>query len=180
MICFGVSITYENDDSIQILDVEKILGEIVGVDESLSDELLEEGRRLNTADHVVMIVDDSKAARELLIKTLDQFSIRYVTADNAAKAMELLQQSIQPDGKRYTMIISDIEMPGMDGFTFARKVKSHPKLSDTFLVLHSSMSNPSNRLKAQQVGADDFVPKFKPEQIASLVISRIRKAEEGF
>ncbi|MGN7614183.1 chemotaxis protein CheW, partial [Magnetococcales bacterium HHB-1] len=41
------AITYENDDSIQILDVEKILGEIVGVDESLSDELLEEGRRLN-------------------------------------------------------------------------------------------------------------------------------------
>ena len=60
------------------------------------------------------------------------------------------------------MVTSDIEMPGMDGSTLVRTIRENPAFRDLKIMLHSSMSNPTNQIKATQVGADDFVAKFDP------------------
>lgn len=173
------ALTYDEDRAIQILDVEKILGEIIGVDVTVRQELIEAGRQIHLEEFQVLAVDDSKAARMLLGNTLTQLGVGHTILENADRAWEVLQRSITEDGSRFCLIISDIEMPGMDGFTFTRKVKAHPQLAQIYLVLHSSMSNQANTVKAKQVGADDFVAKFQPDAIAQVVIEQISKARQA-
>lgn len=172
------AITYdEAENPIQILDIEKILGEIVGIEDTVAQELVAAGRRAHVDRHRVMVVDDSKAARALLQSTLEQLGVAYEIHDGAEKALHSLESSAASgEGHAFSLIISDIEMPGMDGFTFTRKVKSNPSLAPIHLVLHSSMSNQANRIKAEQVGANDFIPKFQPNEIARVVLNHLQAA----
>lgn len=165
------AITYDDLDNaaIQILDIEKILGEIVGIDDQVSSDILQAAG--NVEDKRILVVDDSKSARVLVQSALDQLGVRYTILDDAEKAFNALESNLQTESHDpYNLIISDIEMPGMDGFTFTRKVKSDQRFSEIPLVLHSSMSNESNRTKATQVGANGFIPKFQPNAIAKVVL----------
>ncbi|MBC8019319.1 MAG: response regulator, partial [Verrucomicrobia bacterium] len=74
---------------------------------------------------------------------------------------------------RVDLVISDIEMPGMDGFTFTRNLREHVNYKHFKVILHSSMSNPSNRLKAEQAGANRFVAKFDPDSLAEEILSLV-------
>ncbi|MBF0186490.1 MAG: chemotaxis protein CheV [Magnetococcales bacterium] len=178
------ALTYdENRDSIQILDVERILGEIIGVEETITEEVIEASTAVDTSGHRILMVDDSKAARALLKNAMDQLNVNYILAESAVRALDIIKKEVQKGNDRpFSLIISDIEMPAMDGFTFTRKMKGKAKLKDIPIILHSSMSNPANRIKAEQVGADDFVPKFRPDEIASAVlniIDGINKQKQG-
>ncbi|MBF0143410.1 MAG: chemotaxis protein CheV [Magnetococcales bacterium] len=169
------AITYDElGHSIQILDVEKILGEVVGVDEIVDKSLLEQGKSVQKQGHRVLVLDDSKAARKLLEGTLTQMGVDFALFEEGSKALEALREARSAkDPGPFDLIISDIEMPGMDGFTFTRTVKADPLLASIPLVLHSSMSNPSNRIKAMEIGADGFIPKFDPDEIARLILERL-------
>lgn len=172
------AITYHEGETIQILDVEKILVEIIGIEERVSDDLLERSRRVVKEEHRVLAVDDSKAARALIESALDQIGIRHTVVDNAEKAFEALVGSLEGEGADpFTLILSDIEMPVMDGFTFTRKVRAHPELKEIYLALHSSLSNKSNEHKAAQMGANAFIPKFQPDKIVGAILEQLGKAE---
>jgi len=172
-----VAFTYENGEAIQILDVEKILNEIFGIDTTISQDLIEKGQLLDKSGHHILAVDDSKAACQLMEKVLSRLEIQHTVLNNPKKAMELLEQSIGEDGSsQYTLIFTDIEMPIMDGFTFTRKVKANPRLSSIYLAVHSSLSNQSNKQKASQMGANDFIPKFTPDNIVGLILQQLEKA----
>ncbi|MBF0309946.1 MAG: chemotaxis protein CheV [Magnetococcales bacterium] len=173
------AITYDDDgQSIQILDVEKILGEIIGIDNQVDETLIKEGQSHRIENFHVLAVDDSRAARVLLDNSLTQLGVKHELYEDAQKALDALKASMRPEStRRFCLIISDIEMPGMDGFTFTRTVKADPELARIHLVLHSSMSNQANQVKAQQVGADAFIAKFQPDEIARVVLDQIKKAE---
>jgi two-component system chemotaxis response regulator CheV len=172
------AITYHDGQPIQILDVEKILTEVIGIDHRISETLVARGHQLVRQEHHVLAVDDSRAARSLIKLAMEQLGIRHTLFDNAASALQALEASVA-DGRPcpYTIIFSDIEMPVMDGFTFTRRVKAHPQLAHVYLALHSSLSNRSNEVKAKQMGADDFIPKFQPDLIAGSVLAQLEKAE---
>ncbi|MBF0458376.1 MAG: chemotaxis protein CheV [Nitrospirae bacterium] len=176
------ALAYTDDGkTIQLLDIEKILSEVIGLDKDLSDNFKDaietEAKEINFKDYHLLIVDDSKSARVMLQSVVDQLGVTYTLFDSAITAFQLLEDFSNGDvpiTERFAMIISDIEMPGMDGFTFTRKIKGNPKLSGLYIILHSSMSNQSNILKAKQVGANDFLPKFRPDEIAGKILDRIR------
>ncbi|MEO5364317.1 MAG: chemotaxis protein [Magnetococcus sp. DMHC-8] len=171
------AITYHEGQPIQMLDVEKVLNDIVGINITISRELIERGQRLVRQDHHILAVDDSKAACHLIQAVLNQMGIRHTVVDEAPKALALLEQSIGAGGKSaYTMVFTDIEMPVMDGFTFTRKVKGNPRLAGVYLAINSSLSNKSNEEKAHQMGADDFIPKFTPDNMARIVLEQVEKA----
>ncbi|MDO9067821.1 MAG: response regulator, partial [Deltaproteobacteria bacterium] len=67
----------------------------------------------------------------------------------------------------------DIEMPGMDGFTFTRTLRENSNYKHFKIILHSSMSNPSNRLKAEQAGANRFVAKFDPDSLSEEILGLV-------
>ncbi len=168
----------ENQETVQILDIEKILGEINGVDAKISDSIIEQSKEAEMGNQKVLVLDDSKAARMMLQNSMDQLGVHCAMFEDGNKAFSALEESLDQDDYKFCLIISDIEMPQMDGFTFARKVKSHPKLSQIHLVLHSSMSNKANRAKAEAVGADGFVPKFQPDEIARIILDRLKEARK--
>lgn len=160
-------------EAIQILDIEKILGEVIGLNDKVSQELVDKGYAEEARDMQVLVLDDSSAARRMMENALTQLGIPHALFEEGAVALQALTKSLQEGVKPFSLIISDIEMPGMDGFTFTRTVKANPALKNIPLVLHSSMSNKANRSKAMAVGADGFVPKFQPNVIASLVLERL-------
>ncbi|KJR41764.1 Response regulator receiver modulated CheW protein [Candidatus Magnetoovum chiemensis] len=172
------ALTYtDKGETIQILDIEKILGEIIGVDETMSEEILKEAEEEDLKKHNIFVVDDSRAARTLIATVLEKIGVSYTLFESAVAAYEKLLEMAKDDKPIYehlSMIISDIEMPSMDGFTFTKNIRSNPKLADLYVVLHSSMSNESNLKKAKQLGADDFIPKFQVDNIANIVLNKVR------
>jgi two-component system chemotaxis response regulator CheV len=163
-----VAIAYsDSNEAIMLLDIESILVSVVGIERDLTDVV--EGRG---SGHHVLIVDDSRTAIMLLQSVLDKMGFTNTAMMSADKALEYLEK----DFARVDLVISDIEMPGMDGFTFTRTLREHSNYKDLKVILHSSMSNPTNQQKALQAGANRFVPKFDPdtlsEEIFNLVESR--------
>ncbi|MCX8070481.1 MAG: response regulator, partial [Thermodesulfovibrionales bacterium] len=97
--------------------------------------------------------------------------------DSAVTAFDNIEARAQAGEditKTINLVICDIEMPGMDGFTFVRKVRENNLMSKLKVMLHSSMSNPSNKIKADLVGASDFVAKFKPDELATRILYHLR------
>ncbi len=170
------AITYDNERTVQILDVEKVLGEIIGIEDQIAQELTQRSKQLNLETFHILAVDDSSAARELMSSAFTQMGLRHTIFPTADKALSELEESVAKGPCPYNLIFSDIEMPIMDGFTFTRKVKQNPKLAHIHLALHSSLSNKSNQDKAKQMGADDFIPKFQPNKIAAAILAQLEKS----
>ncbi|MBF0160615.1 MAG: purine-binding chemotaxis protein CheW, partial [Magnetococcales bacterium] len=85
------AITYHDGHPVQILDVEKILSEIIGLEDTVANDLVEKGRQLVVQGHHVLAVDDSKAARSMIQSALEQLGIQHTLFDNAAAALEALE-----------------------------------------------------------------------------------------
>nr|CRH06349.1 Putative response regulator receiver modulated CheW protein [Candidatus Magnetococcus massalia] len=173
----GVLTAITNDDdgqAIQILDIEAILNDVMDLEEEVSEMMVTQGGKQDLSGFHVMIVDDSRSALRMLENTLDQIKVPYLPFSGASEAIKYLETSIEGEKESdVDLIISDIEMPGMDGFSFCRFVKGHDRLQSIPLLLHSSMSNKANAHKADKVGADGFVPKFRPDEIARAVMERL-------
>lgn len=159
-------VTRIENELVQILDVEKILGEVVA-HESIDAIGIEDpelhGRR-------VLIVDDSSVARRKTAQTLDQMGIEYLMARDGREALQLLQElrNERPD-EMVEMVISDIEMPEMDGYNLTRELKQDTALRDLYVLLHTSLNGAINTEKAGRVGADAVLTKFVPEELARAV-----------
>ena len=174
---FLTAITYHNGVPIQILDVEKVLSEIIGIKTTISDSLVQKGEAMDIGQHRILAVDDSKAACQLIETAMRQLGIQHTVVSDAQEALDILAQSVQENGGKcpFTIVFTDLEMPGMDGFTFTRKVRENPALAEIYLAIHSSLSNRSNKDKAQQMGANDFIPKFTPDRIAEVILTQVER-----
>ena len=74
------------------------------------------------------------------------------------------------------MVISDIEMPAMDGYTLTTEIRRHPGLAGLYvLLLHTSLSGVFNNAMVERVGANAFVAKYSPHELADFVLDRLRK-----
>ncbi len=168
-----VAVAYsDNAEAIMLLDIEGILVKIIGYNTDVDKKL--ETYRKQAEKKRILLVDDSRTALTMMEQTLDQLGFEHSSHLSAVQALAILESEVEkgePAG--YDMIISDIEMPGMDGFTFTRSLRSLPSYQKVRIILHSSMSNPSNRLKAEEAGADDFVAKFSPNTLSEHVLKAL-------
>ena len=164
-----VAIAYaDSGEAIMLLDIETILSNVVGIDRDLSTVAMTEVEGKGSGRHV-LVVDDSRTAIMLLQSVLDKMGFTNTAVMSADKALEYLEH----EHGHVDLVISDIEMPGMDGFTFTRTLREHSAYKDLKVILHSSMSNPSNRLKAEQAGANKFVAKFDPDSLSEEIFSLV-------
>ena len=90
----------------------------------------------------------------------------------------MVDEGRNPD-KELLMLISDIEMPEMDGYTLTTEIRSDPRMQKLHILLHTSLSGVFNQAMVKKVGADDFLAKFKPDDLAARVVDRIRVSDEG-
>jgi two-component system chemotaxis response regulator CheV len=175
-------ITRAQDQIVEIVDVEKVLAEVSGMQEQMSDEFLHHNQsKTEGHDFFVLAADDSAVARNQLKTTLDKLGITNKIVTNGRLALDFLKKwaddadkDISPPVKdRVLMVISDIEMPEMDGYTLTTNIRKDPRLSDLYVVLSSSLSGGFNATLTEKVGANKFMSKWHPEELAQAIIDRI-------
>lgn len=163
---------------VEIIDVEKILAEVSPLPTEVSEELIQEASVSKGVNKHVLIVDDSAIARKQIQKVVQSMGVRTTVLTNGQEALDFLNAMVaegKDPMKELLMVISDIEMPEMDGYTFTAEVRASPKLSQMHIVLHTSLSGIFNEVMVKKVGADDFLAKFHPDELAKRVSSRIQE-----
>jgi two-component system chemotaxis response regulator CheV len=125
-----------------------------------------------------LVSDDSMVARKQVCKTLEiDMSIETITTKDGKEAIDLLKgwaDTNDPQLDRLAMVISDIEMPEMDGYTFTTEVRADERLKDLYIVLHTSMSGVFNQTMVDKVGANKFIAKFDPDILGQAVIDAMK------
>jgi two-component system, chemotaxis family, chemotaxis protein CheV len=166
---------------VEIIDVEKVLAEIVEYDITISSEILEDPVVKHLKGKRVLIVDDSATARWQIRETLQQLGIVIIEQNDGLKALKLLQ-SWADAGKKVTdeilMMFTDAEMPEMDGYRLTAEVRQDPRMSDLFIALNTSLSGSFNQAMVEKVGCNRFISKFQPDLLVDVVQQRMREVLE--
>jgi len=160
----------------QVLDVEQILRQITPPSKPDVDaETI--GPKLHIRPGaVILAADDSGTARLLIEGGLTAMGAPYIMTKTGKEAWERLQviaAAAKTEGKnildKVALVLTDLEMPEMDGFTLTRKIKQDPFLKSLPVVIHSSLSGSTNEEHVKSVGADAYVAKFDAEELAATI-----------
>ena len=166
------------DEIVEIIDVEKVLAEIIDYDTSISEEVLDDQTVNHFNDKRVLIVDDSSTARKQIRDTLEQLGISIIERKNGAQALALLKEWAD-EGKRPSdeilLMFTDAEMPEMDGYRLTAEVRSDPRMSDLFIALNTSLSGSFNDAMVEKVGCNRFISKFQPDMLVDVAQQRLRE-----
>ncbi|MCL2075009.1 MAG: chemotaxis protein [Betaproteobacteria bacterium] len=169
----------EDGRLIMMMDVEKILADTARNNDE--DELrFKSIAKLDNPDLTVFFCDDSRVAREQVTQTLKAMGIKFVSADNGQKLwveLEKMAEYARTIGKAtselVSLVLTDIEMPEMDGYILTKKVKNDPRFSNIPVIMHSSLSGMSNQKLGLSVGVDEYIPKFEPQRLAETLGRRL-------
>ncbi|EPJ44625.1 MAG: chemotaxis protein CheV [Osedax symbiont Rs1] len=168
---------FEHENSlIEILDVEQILADLYPMSTEVSAEIATEEVRQRAKAHNVLIVDDSSVARNQMERSLSNLGVTVTQCNNGMEAWKLLDglaaSGVAVD-EHFLMMISDIEMPEVDGYTLTAMVREDERMDKLHIVLHTSLSGGFNVSMVKKVGANGFLAKFNPNDLANAVIERI-------
>ncbi|MEO3878560.1 MAG: chemotaxis protein CheV [Pseudomonadota bacterium] len=158
---------------VQIIDVEKVFSEITPVNEDVSEDVKTKATERNFDDLIVLVADDSAVARNQVKRALSSIGIKVELVNDGKLALDWLNAKAAELGgdisQKVPLLISDIEMPEMDGYTLTAEIKADPQLRNMHVVLHSSLSGVFNEAMVKKVGADQFIAKFHPDELVSAV-----------
>lgn len=171
------AVTRVDDRMVEVIDVEKILAEVAPMSEAISEGVVDVETQAKAVSKRVLICDDSSVARKQVSRCLESVGVEVVALNDGRQAYEYLIAMVE-EGKdpaeEFLMLISDIEMPEMDGYTLTAEIRSDSRMQKLHVILHTSLSGVFNQAMVKKVGADDFLAKFRPDELASRVVERIR------
>ena len=165
-----------------ILDVEKVLAELhPRADEEIlvGIEMVKElsGKR-------VLIADDSVVARKQITKTLERLGMKWEETQTGKEALTRLRhyadmaegagQSIEDF---LSVLITDIEMPEMDGFSLTKHIREDSRLQNLPILMHSSLSGQCNIERGKSMGVTDYVTKFQPAELRDKLIKHLGRTQ---
>lgn len=161
----------ENSRLAQVIDVERILSEVMP--DQTRFEKASGGRLELPPGTVLLAADDSAMARGIIEKGLDSLGVPYIMTKSGKEAWERLQAlaaQAKAEGKtvrdKVALLLTDLEMPEMDGFTLTRQIKADVQYSSLPVVVHSSLTGTASELQAQSAGADAYIAKFHIDELA--------------
>jgi two-component system, chemotaxis family, chemotaxis protein CheV len=168
---------------VEIIDVEKVLAEIAPYNTRLGDDAYDRQLLDQIQGRKILLVDDSHVAIEQMRQVLGPMGLSIVEARNGLEAYQLLmhwkEQGMDIDNE-LMMIITDAEMPEMDGYMLTTEIRRDPVLKNIIVVLHTSLSGNFNKAMVEKVGCDGFLSKFAPEEMAKEVQRLMRtKLDNG-
>lgn len=175
------AITKVDEQIVEIIDVEKVLSEIVPMSSKVSASKLEDPLLAKARGREVLLVDDSGVAMNQLRETMAQLDIRTHSASDGLKALKLLKLWADSDAdvpNKLLMVITDAEMPEMDGYRLTTEIRNDPRLQELYVVLHTSLSGSFNEAMVKKVGCDDFLSKFQPDKLVDTVRKRLQILED--
>jgi two-component system chemotaxis response regulator CheV len=154
---------------VMMMDVEKVLSETSRYD----DETVFLNVQPLGKERTVFFADDSSVARNQISRTLDAMQVKYISAINGRQAwIELAKMADYADSTNIPLknllqvILTDVEMPEMDGYMLTRKIKADKRFAGIPVLMHSSLSSSSNQQLGKTVGVDEYVPKFEPQKLS--------------
>ncbi|MBV5296517.1 MAG: chemotaxis protein CheV [Curvibacter lanceolatus] len=168
----------DNTRLVQVLDVEAIQRRVSPTpDQEVNPGTIGPSLNLRPGS-VVLAADDSPMARTLMEKSLEAMGAPFVMTRSGKEAWETLQR-IEADARKegltirdkVALVLTDLEMPEMDGFTLTRNIKQDVRFSGLPVVIHSSLSGTTNEDHVKSVGADAYVAKFAPAELAQVLRS---------
>ena len=177
---FLTAITKVEDQLVEILDVERVLADIIPYNTRVSEEVLDadlasEARKRKLK---ILLADDSPTAVKQVQETLANIGVEVLFVQDGLQALKQLQHWAR-DGRKLSdeilMLITDAEMPEMDGYRLTAEVRKDPALKDLYVVLHTSLSGSFNKAMVEKVGCNDFLSKFQPDELAEVVQKRLRQ-----
>ncbi len=121
-------------------------------------------RRVSGSRHRVLLVDDSAFFRNMLAPLLNAAGFAVISAGSAAEALALLRE-----GARVDIVITDIEMPEMDGFDLAAAVRGDPRTAALPVIGLSSLLSADSVERGRQVGLHDYVAKFDRQGLIAAI-----------
>jgi two-component system chemotaxis response regulator CheV len=173
----------ENQQFIFILDFERILLDIEGhgtasnpgrpnyLTPSEQKTLMSDAVPPEFAGSLIMVVDDSPTARRSMSDLLGGMGLTCVTFANGEEAWSALSDHARYAAQGgFAAVISDVEMPKLDGYSLAKRLRSDPQLKKTPFILHSSLTGQVNKDRAFQAGADAYVTKFNKREISDALM----------
>ncbi|WMO23446.1 chemotaxis protein CheV [Vibrio parahaemolyticus] len=172
------AVTNIDNELVEILDVEKILAEIAPVDETMDSTIGEQIAQAEQEKPIVrriLIADDSTVARKQVERAITSIGFEVVSVKDGKEAYNKLLEMAQ-EGSIYdqiSLVISDIEMPEMDGYTLTAEIRRNADLKDLYVILHSSLSGVFNQAMVERVGANTFIAKFNPDELGNAVKSAL-------
>ncbi len=179
---FLTAVTRVDNQLVEIIDVEKILAEVAPTSEVISEGVIDVETQQRAVTKRVLIVDDSSVARKQVSRCLESVGVEVTALNDGRQALDYLK-SMANEGRRpedeLLMMISDIEMPEMDGYTLTAEVRADQRLQKLHILLHTSLSGVFNQAMVKKVGADDFLAKFRPDDLASRVVERVKQSVNG-
>lgn len=167
----------EDGRLVMMMDVEKVLSETTNYDDEIQYRSVVP---INRPDITVFFCDDSVVARKQIERTLDAMGVKYVGAVNGRAMWDELQKMAayadsvgKPTAEFVSLVLTDIEMPEMDGYILTKKMKADQRFNGIPIIMHSSLSGMSNQKLGLSVGVDEYVPKFEPQRLAETLARRL-------
>jgi two-component system chemotaxis response regulator CheV len=156
---------------IAVVDVEQVLASLEEPSSELSESMMRQVLEQGQQRRRVMVVDDSMVARKQVVNLMHKLNMECVVAQDGREALEnLMNADVSAGEEPISLVVSDIEMPLMDGYALTRAIRETPHLRHLKVVLHSSISGIFNEALVREVHADRFVAKFQPDILAAAVM----------
>ncbi|MFV1873832.1 MAG: chemotaxis protein [Oleiphilus sp.] len=171
------AITQYQNQMVEIIDVEKVLAEISPYSTDVSDSLLDHELINTVKGRFVLVVDDSPIAITQAKGTLEKIGLDVVTATNGKKAFNFLKSLLQESPEKIKdclMVLTDAEMPEMDGYRLTKEIRQDERLKHLHVIMHTSLSGSFNLAMSQRVGCNKLLSKFQPDELAEAVLEYIR------
>jgi len=160
---------------VMILDVERVLAETDQFGQDIDD--LKGIDRID-GDMTILYADDSSMARKQIERTMNHLGVQFVATRNGSEAwhklLELKERAKALEKPITTFIsgvLTDVEMPEMDGYVLTKKIKNDPDLAELPILMHSSLSADANVTMGKTLGADIYVPKFSSKELSDSVLA---------
>jgi two-component system chemotaxis response regulator CheV len=174
---YVTAITEVDGDYVLIIDVEKILSEVVVGPSGVSNEVID--KKLANKGRV-LVVDDSTVARNQIKRVLDDLGMEATFANDGKEGLNVLKKWVANgvDVPSFlTLVVTDVEMPVMDGYTLVTEIRKMPALDGLYVMLHTSLSGVFNEIMVKRVGADIFMAKYNPDELAEAIQNRVRQVQ---
>lgn len=176
---FLTAITRIDEHLVEILDVERVLADIIPYHTGVSDDVLDrdlatEARKRKLK---ILLAEDSPTAVKQVKETLENIGVEVLAVQDGLQALTMLRQWASAGrnlSDEILMLVTDAEMPEMDGYRLTAEVRKDPALANLYVVLHTSLSGSFNNAMVEKVGCDEFLSKFQPDELAAVVQKRLR------
>lgn len=156
---------------VMMMDVEKVLAETGHFADN--EMMFKTVEPLGVSNRTVFYADDSAVARNQIARTLEAMHVKGVSAINGRQAWQELQKIADyadaahvPVKEMVQVILTDVEMPEMDGYMLTRKIKEDRRFAGIPVLMHSSLSSTSNQQLGKAVGVDEYVSKFEAQKLS--------------